>query len=65
MRALGFTVKKAEVRKMIADIDKDDSGTIDFNEFVDMMTGRMVRALCVCVSHAVVAVSVKASLCTE
>ena len=49
MRALGFTVKKAEVRKMIADIDKDDSGTIDFNEFVDMMTGRMVRALCVCV----------------
>jgi hypothetical protein len=42
MRALGFVVKKAEVRKMIADIDKDDSGTIDFSEFVDMMTGKMV-----------------------
>lgn len=43
MRALGFTVKKAEVRKMIADIDKDSSGTIDFDEFVDLMTGKMVR----------------------
>jgi len=41
MRALGFQVKKADVRKMIADIDKDDSGTIDFQEFVDMMTGKM------------------------
>jgi Ca2+-binding EF-hand superfamily protein len=27
MRALGFQVKKADVRKMIADIDKDDSGS--------------------------------------
>ncbi len=43
MRALGFTVKKADVRKMIADIDKDENGTVDFNEFVDMMTGKMVR----------------------
>ncbi len=42
MRALGFVVKKAEVRKMISDIDKDDSGSIDFNEFVGMMTGKMV-----------------------
>jgi hypothetical protein len=36
-------VKKAEVRRMIADIDKDESGSVDFSEFVDMMTGRMVR----------------------
>eukprot|EP00499_Haloplacidia_sp_CaronLabIsolate_P007069 CAMPEP_0196781380 /NCGR_PEP_ID=MMETSP1104-20130614/9620_1 /TAXON_ID=33652 /ORGANISM="Cafeteria sp., Strain Caron Lab Isolate" /LENGTH=187 /DNA_ID=CAMNT_0042151609 /DNA_START=22 /DNA_END=585 /DNA_ORIENTATION=+ len=41
MRALGFQVKKAEIRKMIADIDKDESGTIDFEEFVEMMTGKM------------------------
>ena len=66
MRALGFQVKKAEVRKMIADIDKDETGcvkearivlsgprallsaatvgflrTVDFQEFVDMMTGKM------------------------
>ena len=42
MRALGFQVKKADVRKMIAEVDKDDSGAIDFGEFVEMMTGKMV-----------------------
>jgi centrin-1 len=26
---------------MIADIDKDGDGTIDFNEFLDMMTAKM------------------------
>ncbi|CAK4154131.1 unnamed protein product [Aphanomyces euteiches] len=41
MRALGFQVKKAEVRKMIADIDKDENGTIEFENFVEMMTSRM------------------------
>ena len=41
MRALGFQVKKAEIRKMIADIDKDASGSIEFDEFVEMMTGKM------------------------
>ena len=30
---------------MIADIDKDNSGTIDFNEFLDMMTAKMVRQI--------------------
>ncbi len=29
MRALGFQVKKAEVRKMIADIDKDETGFVN------------------------------------
>ncbi len=48
MRALGFQVKKAEIRKMIAEVDKDDSGTIDFEEFVQMMTSRMVRPLVCC-----------------
>lgn len=42
MRALGFQVKKAEIRKMIADVDKDESGTIDLDEFTEMMTGKMV-----------------------
>merc|ERR1712050_144766 len=27
--------------KMISDIDKDGSGTIDFNEFLEMMTTKM------------------------
>ncbi len=39
MRALGFQVKKADVRKMIADIDADDAVT--FDGFVEIMTGRM------------------------
>jgi Ca2+-binding EF-hand superfamily protein len=34
MRALGFEPKKEEIRKMIADIDKDGTGTIDFEEFL-------------------------------
>lgn len=42
MRALGFEPKKEEIKKMIADIDKDGSGTIDFDEFLTMMTAKMV-----------------------
>ena len=41
MRALGFEPKKEEIKKMIADIDKDGSGTIDFEEFLTMMTAKM------------------------
>mgnify|MGYP000710303348 CR=1 FL=1 len=43
MRALGFTVKKAEIRRMISEIDKDENGSVDLNEFMEMMTGKMVR----------------------
>jgi hypothetical protein len=48
MRALGFEPKKEEVKKMISDIDKDGSGTIDFQEFLQMMTAKMVRLTCMC-----------------
>ena len=41
MRALGFEPKKEEIRKMIAEIDRDGSGTVDFNEFLAMMTTKM------------------------
>lgn len=44
MRALGFEPKKEEIKKMISDIDKDGSGTIDFQEFLEMMTSKMVSA---------------------
>merc|ERR1712146_707898 len=40
MRALGLDAKKDEIRRMINDID-NGSGTIDFNEFLNMMTARM------------------------
>lgn len=42
MRALGFEPKKEEIKKMIADIDKEGSGTIDFTDFLNMMTQKMV-----------------------
>lgn len=42
MRALGFEPKKEEIKKMVADIDKDNSGTIDFDDFLSMMTVKMV-----------------------
>ena len=41
MRALGFQVKKAEIRQMIQSIDKDGNQAIEFDEFVEMMTGKM------------------------
>lgn len=42
MRALGFEPKKEEIKKMIADVDKEGSGTIDFSDFLNMMTHKMV-----------------------
>lgn len=44
MRALGFEPTKDEIKKMIAGIDHDGSGVIDFTSFLDMMTSKMVRA---------------------
>ncbi|KAJ3588594.1 hypothetical protein NHX12_012186 [Muraenolepis orangiensis] len=41
MRALGFEPKKEEIKKMIADVDKEGSGMIDFNAFLRMMTPKM------------------------
>ena len=41
MRALGFEMKKEEVRKMLSDIHKEPTDNIDFHEFTLMMTGKM------------------------
>merc|ERR1711971_285379 len=41
LRALGFEVKKEDVRRMLSDINKDPSQPIDFNDFCLMMRGRM------------------------
>ncbi|KAJ3220856.1 hypothetical protein HK099_003947 [Clydaea vesicula] len=40
MRALGFEPKKEEIKKMISDIDKG-TGTMDFNEFLELMSLKM------------------------
>lgn len=41
-RALGFQVKKAEIRQMFVDMDKDlASAIVSFDEFVEMVTPKM------------------------
>ena len=42
MQSLGFEAKNQTIYQMIADIDKDGSGSIDFDEFLNMMTAKMV-----------------------
>ena len=47
LRALGFEPKKDEINKLITDLDsehkeKDRAQTIDFNEFLQIMTAKMV-----------------------
>lgn len=42
MRALGFEPKKEEIKKMISDIDKEGTGKISFNDFLAVMTQKMV-----------------------
>jgi len=41
MRALGFEPKREEINRMIAEVGKTGMGTIDFNDFVHMMSGKM------------------------
>mmetsp|Transcript_27198 Transcript_27198/g.26014 ORF Transcript_27198/g.26014 Transcript_27198/m.26014 type:complete len:166 (+) Transcript_27198:256-753(+) len=41
MQSLGFEAKNQTIYQMIADIDKDGNGSIDFDEFLDMMTAKM------------------------
>ena len=41
MQSLGFEAKNQTIYQMIGDIDKDGSGEIDFEEFLDMMTAKV------------------------
>lgn len=41
METLGFNSKNEAIYKMIAEMDEDGNGTIDFAEFLDMMTARI------------------------
>ena len=43
MRALGFEPKKEEIKKMIADLDHEGNGVIDYNDFLDLMTVKMAE----------------------
>ncbi|KIH44839.1 EF hand [Ancylostoma duodenale] len=39
LRALDENVSEEELDEMIAEIDTDGSGTVDFDEFMEMMSG--------------------------
>ena len=41
MQSLGFEAKNQTIFQMISDLDKNKSGSIDFEEFLDMMTAKM------------------------
>ena len=51
MQSLGFEAKNQTIYQMIADIDKDGNGSIDFDEFLDMMTAKMVSFTYHILSH--------------
>jgi len=40
---LGFNASKEEVQKMVEQIDRDGSGSIEFPEFVEMMKKKMLE----------------------
>ena len=41
MISLGFDPKKKKISQIIDDLDQDKNGTIDFEEFLELMTSRM------------------------
>jgi len=41
MRALGFDVKKADVLKLMKEYDRNETGQIEYADFVDIMTQKM------------------------
>jgi len=41
MRALGFEPKKEELKQMIAGVETDGTGAIDFNDFLKIMSQKM------------------------
>ena len=43
IRALGFEPKKEEIKKMIAEIDKEGSGKLSYNDFLTLMTVKMAE----------------------
>jgi centrin-1 len=41
LRALGFEPTKEDLKKLIGDVDKENSGKIDFHEFLNIMITKM------------------------
>ena len=43
MRALGFDPKKKEIKKILSEVDKSGEGIIKFDDFLDIMTKKMLE----------------------
>lgn len=43
IRALGFEPKKEEIKKMIAEIDKEGTGKLSYEDFLQLMTMKMAE----------------------
>lgn len=43
IRALGIEPKKEEIKKLIADVDPDGLGTLSFEEFLNLMSTKMLE----------------------
>jgi Ca2+-binding EF-hand superfamily protein len=43
MRALGFEPSKEDVKKMIAEADREAKGEIEFRDFIELMAGKMTE----------------------
>ena len=43
MRALGFEPRKEEVKKMLSDVDKDNTGKLSFDNFLGLMATKMAE----------------------
>lgn len=40
MKLLGQNPSKTEVEKMIKEVDKNGNGTVEFNEFIELMANK-------------------------
>uniref|UniRef100_A0A1B6CM56 EF-hand domain-containing protein n=1 Tax=Clastoptera arizonana TaxID=38151 RepID=A0A1B6CM56_9HEMI len=43
IRALGFEPKKEEIKKMLSEIDKEDTGVLSYEEFLMLMAQKMTE----------------------
>ena len=43
MRALGFEPRKEEIKKMVMEVDKDNGGSLSFDNFLALMA-RKIRS---------------------
>lgn len=43
LKALGFEARKEDVKKMIAQVDKEGKGVIEYSDFADLMSAKIAE----------------------